>query len=613
MKDRTDSLSSAAPSASASAKDINMYATGNRVINLDLLSAQLLPHVRCPQCRAVGGMVARAQDEISLGIGGTLKLLCESCGRRSINLDQSVMLKQGSARLAETNVRMTLAAAQIGLGGTALERFCGVLNLPSLDSHAFDRMGKRLAKHMEAAGDESQTRAAVAERVAAHEAGIAPNEDGRIPIPIGFDAQWLKPGKAFNAPDGYGAAIGGRTGMCVKTCYRTKVGELKNHDGSSGSMEPAMGAEAVRALGTDSTGVVVGSLCLDLDAKTPKAVREECARDPPLPTPKGFHDPNHFVKTVKGRLIDIKSKVKIANVLPPETQVQIAAEVAMAVHQHNSKGDPEHLREAIMNVKRHAFNDHSRCREFFNCPCAKDGDKEPTRTESSYKGGLWLDEAGKREAEKKGLNVKDTLLPLMDSAWDAITTPAHMSALCHDYNTQVCEAMNGLHASMHPKRRDLSRGVMGRAIHKLCSARFNDGVCESTKAVLSRMGIPLGQVATIILEKEDQHRRLAAARKNTIHGKSLRKKAKAARKKRDAPTAGEGGASYGANSAMDDVPLGAEEAGEVAGDEPPVAARAQRKCGLCGMPGHTRRTCSQAAPAPAAQEEGEEAVEEGEK
>jgi hypothetical protein len=113
--------------------------------------------------------------------------------------------------------------------------------------------------------------------------------------------------------------------------------------------------------------------------------------------------------------------------------------------------------------------------------------------------------------------------------------------------------------------------------------------------------------------KDDQKRKTASARKSSIRGKGMRKKAKAARKKRDAPTAGEGGASYGANSAMDDVPLGAEEEEVVCGDEPPVAARAARKCGLCGMPGHTRRTCSQAAPAPAAQEEGEEAVEEGEK
>jgi hypothetical protein len=560
-------------------------------------------------------MVARADDEISKGIGGTLKLLCEACGRHTISLDQSPTIKEGRKSIQEVNVRATLAAAQCGLGGTALERLCGILNLPSLDTHAYDRMTRRLAKHMEAVGDDSQMRAAVAERVAAHEAGVEPDEDGRIPIPIAFDAQWLKPGKAFNAPDGYGAAIGGRTGLCVKTCYRTKCGTLQNHVGSSGSMEPAMGAEAVRAIASSGAGVVVGSLCLDLDAKTPKAVREECARDPPLPIPKGQHDPNHFVKTVKGRLIDLKAKVKMTNVMPPETQVKIAEEVAMAVHQHNSQDDPEHLKEAILNVKRHAFNDHSRCREFFNCPCAQDGDKPPSRTTSSYKDGLWLHEAGQKEADKKPdkKNVKDELLPLMDAAWNAITTSAHMSALCHPFNTQVCEGLNGLHTSMHPKRRDLSRGPWGRGIQKLCSARFNDGVVESTRAVLSRVGISLGQTAEIILTKDDQKRKTASARKSSIRGKGMRKKAKAARKTRDAPTAGEGGASYGANSAMDDVPLGAEEEEVVGGDEPPVAARAARKCGLCGMPGHTRRTCSQAAPAPAAQEEGEEAVEEGEK
>ena len=43
-----------------------------------------------------------------------------------------------------------------------------------------------------------------------------PRCDGRIGIPLSFDTQWLKPGKAFNAPDGYGVGVGGRTGKVMK-------------------------------------------------------------------------------------------------------------------------------------------------------------------------------------------------------------------------------------------------------------------------------------------------------------------------------------------------------------------------------------------------------------
>ena len=75
---------------------------------------------------------------------------------------------------------------------------------------------------------------------------------------------------------------------------------------------------------------------------------------------------------------------------------------------------------------------------------------------------------------------------------------------------------------------------------------------------------------------------------------------------RDKPDGDEAG--YGANCAMDDVPLGAEEAGEARavplGAEETGEARAvppaagARKCGLCRATGHNRRTCPRAAAGP---------------
>lgn len=89
-----------------------------------------------------------------------------------------------------------------------------------------------------------------------------------------------------------------------------------------------MGAEIVADLGTGSTGVVVESLCLDLDAKTPRVVRLRCI-ECDLPEPKNLHDPNHFIKAFKGRLVEIKKAVKATNVLPPATQLRLAEEVAL--------------------------------------------------------------------------------------------------------------------------------------------------------------------------------------------------------------------------------------------------------------------------------------------
>ena len=266
-------------------------------------------------------------------------------------------------------VRKKMEAVRGGGGGeNSSARFCGILGIPSLDDKSWRRAVDRVVPALEAAGDESCRRWLDEERLAAITDGMMLRADGRVGIPISFDAQWLKPGKAFNAPDGYGSTFGGRPGKCIRTAYRTKVGTLQNHAGSCGSMEPAMGAEIVAKLGTEHTGVFVESLCLDLDAKTPKTVGEECDRLD-LPRPRKLHDPNHYIKALKGRLIEVKRSIKMTNVLPPCTQLRLAQQVALAVHQKRSLG-ADIMKGAILNVLSHAFNDHSQCKKYFNCPCA---------------------------------------------------------------------------------------------------------------------------------------------------------------------------------------------------------------------------------------------------
>ena len=106
----------------------------------------------------------------------------------------------------------------------------------------------------EKVGDESMRLAAEEERLLSYDAGNEPTEDGRYPIPVSFDTQWLKPGRAHtsNAPDGYGVGIGGHTRKVVMTDYRTKVGVLKNHIGSSGSMDANHGRKCLPEVGIGS-------------------------------------------------------------------------------------------------------------------------------------------------------------------------------------------------------------------------------------------------------------------------------------------------------------------------------------------------------------------------
>jgi len=327
-------------------------ASGNRIMSLELLGAELLPHVRCPGCHQIGQLVARALDERAAGIAGSIRFFCPICAQVTLDMNTSqplaaCALKKGPD-LQELNFRAVLAGITAGIGQHGLERLLGVLGVPSLGHTTYERVFENLVPHLEAEGKASQVRALQLERDLAFEAGVLPDSQGRVGIPVAYDAQWLKAGKAYNAPDGYGSGMGGRTGKCIASAYRSKVGKIKNHKGSSGSMEPAMGAQIIKEIA--ARGVFAESLCLDLDAKTPKAVREMCA-ECDLPVPRGLHDCNHYVKCVKGSFIDVKKKVKLNNVFPPFTQLQVAIEIGTALHQHRRKGDPIFLKAAIDNVR----------------------------------------------------------------------------------------------------------------------------------------------------------------------------------------------------------------------------------------------------------------------
>jgi hypothetical protein len=321
----------------------------------------------------------------------------------------------------------------------------------------------------------------------------------------------------------------------------------------------------------------VSSLCLDLDAKTPKAVGDACDQAD-LPRPRGLHDPNHFIKAVKGRLIDIKKQIKMTNVLPPCTQLRLAQQVALAVHQHRAKGAAT-MKGAVLNVCKHAFNDHSDCLTYFNCPVAR-----KKRTTSTYnKDGAWLDTAG---SVAGGTKLKVVLAKMFVD----ITTDKHMAALAHEYNTQWCESINSLHVSMHPKRRDLSKGRLGRAIHKFTAARFNDGLHSAVSSVLQHLGINAGSVTEIICKKDDDRRLRNASFKASVHGKAKRKAAREKRKLRDAKASErEGEPAYQSNQGLSVQP----EAGAA---QSASTSQAVRRCGLCKLPGHDRRNCPKSQP-----------------
>ena len=91
----------------------------------------------------------------------------------------------------------------------------------------------------------------------------------------------------------------------------------------------------------------------------------------------------------------MQRSARIRGALTKLTATRITKEAAHALHRHRGCGCKKFLRGALNNVVNHAFNDHSECLKYFECPVARE-----ERQHSSYTKGKWLDELGGRlEAE----------------------------------------------------------------------------------------------------------------------------------------------------------------------------------------------------------------------
>ena len=108
---------------------------------------------------------------------------------------------------------MVLAAIHTGIGHEHVSRICGILDMPSCSNTTWAGAEDRVHDACLAVGQRSMERALAEERTHAWRAEQGRSEGRPMPtekvgITISADMQWLKPGRAHNAPDGYAVAIG---------------------------------------------------------------------------------------------------------------------------------------------------------------------------------------------------------------------------------------------------------------------------------------------------------------------------------------------------------------------------------------------------------------------
>jgi hypothetical protein len=202
-------------------------------------------------------------------------------------------------------------------------------------------------------------------------------ETGIQYVRVNLDGAWNTIGYTSNS--GQIALYGQFTGLPLKVAYSSKFCSvcsyhqsrgrmvpthtcLRTHEGSSGSMEPSGFLECAYKLHTEDK-CNISHLCLDGDTKIQSCIElslpEEMGGGPNSKIIIN-RDVNHQSKNLGKQLLKIP---KLSKTVVKKLQQQWSANL----YRHRGEG-PVKLREALLNVVEHYFNNHERCGEFFQCP-----------------------------------------------------------------------------------------------------------------------------------------------------------------------------------------------------------------------------------------------------
>ena len=116
--------------------------TGFRVASMDTFRDDSQPFLQCPTCKQTGVMEARADDELSQGLAGSVPFCCTHCKLVQFTWSQSASVRRakrhdGKLRPGplqkELNLRVVIGAMNIGIGASQFEKLLAIMNIPSID------------------------------------------------------------------------------------------------------------------------------------------------------------------------------------------------------------------------------------------------------------------------------------------------------------------------------------------------------------------------------------------------------------------------------------------------------------------------------------------------
>ena len=257
---------------------------------------ELFKQVICPQCF---GNDVRLEifDEKSLGFAASSKVVCQSCSH--VLYDGHLCKRVGNSVSTrspfEVNLLATVAFRGIGCGYSAINDWCGTMNIAhSLSKNGYQKAQKKLEGASKLAFKELSEESVQAIFRSYAEDGVQPDQDGILDIAVSFDGSWQKRGHSSH--NGIAAVIELNTGLPIdyevlsNFCIKCKIAENgepsdewkakhakncpKNFHGTSNAME----VECARRLwgrSIEKASLRYTTMLCDGDSKSFDAVAED--------------------------------------------------------------------------------------------------------------------------------------------------------------------------------------------------------------------------------------------------------------------------------------------------------------------------------------------------
>jgi len=535
------------------------------------------------------------------------------------------------------NILWVLGFLTSGDGGTEAGRLMGILGLPhstSMQKRFFSSIESRISPHVIALCDEVLTdnlkdevklfynNKRNADGVLVYDLWARkelPNTEDWPRLAMSTDMAWQKrsSGKRYDSLSGH-ALLCSTTlrkpvmkEILAKSCRICKVWHLKhpideaapdhkctrNHEGSSGSMEPIAVLKMVVRMYQEHN-VVVSPIITDDDSSikaklkwsnanhmlktntttTPKIINSngnlvtrpdkgELPLD--MDEPKFLADPIHRKKTLKGELYRLESQ-KVANkkTLTKCDCVRISTNFAYMSRTLSTKtvDEYEHAAQAVLE---HHFDNHEFCGDF----CLR---KNQTEDEKKSSTNFYRSKENDKE-----------LYELLQTKLARFVTKEALIEVGHGMDTLVNESLNNTISWLAPKNKTYSTSMS--LTNRICVALIINtrGILGLFELLFDRLGISMQPDVLYFLTQIDAIRTKRIKVSKTTKAKKKRQKAfhnklkehNATARKERAKRTGE----YCPGIGMD----GGYTGNEVATNNPkPRQKRAKVTCPLCGGSGH---------------------------